>query len=756
MVDQVRLPVKVIIPRDDDLRAHTTGGGGRKLFGEVTEQTRSALIGQLDGVREYFSSVFADPSSPPAVAKVVLKKEALAKSHRPHGLFRPTSCPIIGGKEFGNLLVSVGPDGLNELTEKLSSGTSDAMVADISTVQQIEPYTISDVLGGIEASLLGEAVMGEGTSLKCRLFRHRSSVIDDLVKDRFLELARGLQLPDPVPIVYSDEMTVFRIDAATPELVTAVATFVGTQNLGVLPRYRLTEQYIRHRAFRPDDLPAPATDNPYPIVGLLDSGTDAGCAPMQAWVEARDEIDVPPGNQKNDHGSFIACLMANGRALNHGDDAFPATQAKVLDVVVYPECGCQEDELLQSIERALTTYPQVRVWNLSISDPSCVCQDGTFSDFAIALDRLQRQHSVTFAICAGNFSERPFRGWPPEDLGEDDRLFPPADSVMAVTVGALAHLDHAAAKVRAGQPAPFSRRGPGPSYIPKPEVVHVGGNCDADGDCRQIGILSIDGSQQLVEDVGTSFSTPLAAVQLAGLHSAVISGLSQNLAKALLIQAAALNSGPVDQESFRYSGFGVPGDPVSVLTCEPWRATLIFEPRVESQRRIFAKTDFPIPACFRRSNGSVEGEVLMTLVYDPPLDPAAGAEYCQANVDVSLGTYDPDTAGVPRHCGKIPLEKGNYSLLYEQHLVKHGFKWSPVKVYRKRLVRVRGDNWRLLLTLLHRDESVVSVPQNIALVVTLSDPKRTKPVYDDVVTAMNLAGWISQDLQIEERIRVQP
>ena len=145
----------------------------------------------------------------------------------------------------------------------------------------------------------------------------------------------------------------------------------------------------------------------------------------------------------------------------------------------------------------------------------------------------------------------------------------------------------------------------------------------------------------------------------------------------------------------------------------------------------------------------------MTLVYDPPLNPRAGAEYCQVNVDVSLGPYDRGPDGKPKPAIRIPPEPKDYSQLYEKHLVEHGFKWSPVKVYRKTLTAVTGTNWRLKLRLYYRAGVTEVSPQNVALVVTLLDPERQKPVYNDVVTAMNRSGWVTQDLQVDERIRAR-
>src|SRR6185503_10079573 len=133
-------------------------------------------------------------------------------------------------------------------------------------------------------------------------------------------------------------------------------------------------------------------------------------------------------------------------------------------------------------------------------------------------------------ICSGNYVNAPLRPWPAPDLGQDDRVHPPADSIHGVTVGSLAHNHHATTCVKAGEPSPFSRRGPGAAYLPKPEVCHYGGNCDANGDCRQVGVLSLDGSGHIAEAIGTSFSTPLVATILANIRDGIAEPVSRNLA----------------------------------------------------------------------------------------------------------------------------------------------------------------------------------------------------------------------------------
>jgi len=721
---------------------------------------RDLLLEQVAAVRHHFATVLDPRSGLPAVARVVLKENAIAKSHRPKQLFGKDTCPIIGGETFGSLLVSVSHAGVQRLERDIRQGTTGDVAADISTVNRIEPYTGDDAAGPLGVQGLQTAVTGQHPrSLKFRLFQHKNSVADDRVRAAFFDLVRALRLPDPEPLPYLSGVRVYRVRDVWPEVIPQLAGFVGTQNLGIFPQFRLFAQYIPQGQLTAERFPVPDPNQRYPVVGLIDSGTDPNNPLLQAWVVNRDEEDVPSADQDNNHGSFVAGLIINGRKLNHDDSRFPSSQAKIVDVVAMPkpDTPVEEADLLRTIRRVVQKYPNIRIWNLSVSRTDMTCRDDGFSDFGIELDAIQKQFDVTFLTCAGNYAEPPLRGWPPADLGESDRVFPPADAALSVTVGSMAHLDRANSRVRREEPSPFSRRGPGAAFLPKPEVCHYGGNCAPDLSYHQVGVVSLDGIGHVAEAIGTSFSTPLVTALLASIRAGVVDPLSRNLAKALLVQSAALRGGPIVPGHLRYKGFGVPGEVDEILTCAPWQATLVLEPELHPRRRVFTREDFPIPQCFRLPDGRVEGEFLMTLVYDPPLDPTAGAEYCQVNVDVSLGTYDPGSDGKRVHKGQIPLDPdpSDLSKLYEKNLIEYGFKWSPVKVYRRKMTAVTGNRWRIRLRLLHRAGLVEAAPQGVALIITLFDPKKRKAVYNDVVTAMNRSGWIAQDLRVDERIRAR-
>lgn len=746
-----RLPIKVVQTRSEDYERPEAGGGSRKIFdAESLPQQRTRLRSDISNVEAAFAEVFKMTPNVPAVARVRLKEDAIAKSHRPSNLLSAAT-PVIGVENFGELLVSVRPNGLRTLADRIEHDDTNMRRADISTIQTILPYGESDAIHGDLDVLKAEAKREH--VLKLRLFDHGNTAVNANVYNAFIERLKTLKLPMPEELPYGNDVRVFKLQGVTPESVEPLARFAGTQRLSVFPRYHSIETAsIAVRNLAPNDFPAPEAGVEYPAVGIIDSGTNPADLFLSRWIIGREEY-VPQGNQSYDHGNFVAGLIAHPRRLNQGDDRFPATSAKIVDIVAMPATGgIREDDLLSILEEVLPKYPQVRVWNLSLGGDQC-CDNRSFSDLAIKLDELQDRYGVTFVLAAGNYTQPPLRGWPPEDLGEADRICSPADSVRGVTVGSIAHLHRPTYRVKTDEPSPFSRRGPGPVFTPKPELVHLGGNCDDVGQYTQTGVMSIDAGGQLAENIGTSFAAPLVSSLLANVEHG-LEGASRNVTKALVVHSAMLVSEELTGEEIRYRGFGRPGnDPLTVLTCAPWAATLVFEPDLVTGVD-FVRYPFPIPASFRTPAGKVRGGLVMTLVYDPPLNGSFGAEYCRTNVEASLGTYDLGPDGKRHHSRQVPPEPKDMAKLYERQLIEHGFKWSPVKVYRRVITKgIKGDEWRLNVSLTQRSGFAASEPQSAAIVVTLFDPLKKAPIYNEVATLMAKLGWATTNLEVQARLR---
>ena len=161
-----------------------------------------------------------------------------------------------------------------------------------------------------------------------------------------------------------------------------------------------------------------------------------------------------------------------------------------------------------------------------------------------------------------------------------------------------------------------------------------------------------------------------------------------------------------------------------------------------------------MPKSLYIDSDTVRANILMTLVHDPELDASFGSEYCRSNMEVSLGTYDKGDDGKRHQKKRVPEDPKLVGSGYEKDLVEYGFKWSPVKVYRREMVKgVNGQMWRLDLSVHHRSSHVTTEPQNAALVITIADPVKAAPVYNEMVVQMKNLGWATSDLLVEARLR---
>jgi hypothetical protein len=763
MPSDILLPIKVVFPRQGDYQLPGGTGGEWEPFVEVTDAFRGQFVRQVEEIRAFFEPAFESYQGVPAVAKVKLRQQAVAKTYRPYDLFNDDTCPIIGSNKLGELYVSVQPTGLDRLSQRAQSGHSRKLEAHLSTVERIRPYAPEDVLGSKPIQSLQAGRKKHAPALRFRLFRHPSPSVNKAIDDAFIEIAKEYGIQDYEPMDYAEGLSVYCLRNVRTQAVEPLVRFVGTQSLSLFPDYRIVRTASRVIAnVSATGFPPPEPRREYGVVGLFDSGTDPDNRHLQAWVVDRLDF-VPRDRQDNNHGSFVAGLLVHGKRLNNNDPRFPTSSSRIVDVVAFDKDGeISEYDVLTVLDEGLNRFDYVKVWNLSLAMLGDPCTDQEFSMLASALDERARKRNVLFVVAAGNYPDLPLRSWPPEDpdaLGEADRICPPADAVRAITVGSVAHLANSNTRVGTDEPSPFSRRGPGPAYLIKPELSQCGGNCDEDGNYVQTGVISIDASGHIAENIGTSFACPLVSTIAADVQrelSTTTDSASPTLVKALMVHGAFLKNAPFDRTRLNYDGLGTPPNVEQIINCRQSSATLILQAPVRS-RPEFGKRPFPMPACLSES-GKLNCEVFMTLLYDPPLDRGYGVEYCRCNVNASLGTVviDPAT-GKESYNRQVPPYPKELCEGYEEELIKHGFKWAPLKLYYRRFMRGPADKeWRLTLDVLNRAEFLPEEDQEVILVITIRDPAGQARVYDALVREMNRLNWGAQDLGIRSRARLQP
>ncbi len=142
-----------------------------------------------------------------------------------------------------------------------------------------------------------------------------------------------------------------------------------------------------------------------------------------------------------------------------------------------------------------------------------------------------------------------------------------------------------------------------------------------------------------------------------------------------------------------------------------------------------------------------------------------GTEYCETHIDAHFGVYREQTSRTTgeisrKFVGLVPPEHRNPGLLHEAYQVKELRKWAPVRTYHAHMSDKgeRGLRWRLKLQLLSRhgidQDPIVAKPQPFALIMTIADPTRKAPVYDEMAQLIR-NRYQTQNLQVRPSIQVQ-
>ncbi|MBL0387941.1 S8 family peptidase [Tumebacillus sp. ITR2] len=744
--------IKHISLRPEDIKSNQGNGGPAKVFGEVTRDLREAFAGKVSDIRSRFEQRFAANPNVPSVAKVRLKQEAIAKSHRPTSLFSTSTCPIIGVGKSDELLVEVTRDGLNALSRKILSSDAKITKANISTLQDFQAYDLFDVLSNEVYKRIRE-LRKKYIKLRVFDFLNHNTNLDSYTA--LINRISNFSGEFHSKIQYAKNLDILKVSFPNLDVLEEFADFGALRSLSYFQTLSVTNvqstqldtastSQMIFPVFWPD------TQKEYPYVGVIDTGISQSDK-LAPWVDKTEEYVIP--SEKNcSHGSFVGGIIAYGDKLDGTDS--PYDGVKIVDISVIPNSDpsygdvgfLEEENLVLILQEVVPKYSdRVKVWNMSLGFKDAFCEEQSYSDLAVSFDQLQDENNVIFVVSTGNYEVLPHRNWPPnqQDVYKD-RITAPADSLRAITVGSISHLD---TNMTANfEPSPFTRIGFGPNYTIKPDLVDFGGTYKKHPVPRVIpvGINSFDENGILTQDVGTSFSTPKVAALLAKLFHYLDSEPSSNLAKALLIHSATdpkTGSRP-EGEYRKYVGFGKPASIEKILTGSASSSTLIFEGTIYPTTHIDI-SDFPFPDCLIE-NGKCTGEITMTLVYNPRLDARYDFEYCRTNIEVSFGTEKPKGFK-----SEVPIEKSG---ILEKELVENGYKWSPIKVYSRKFSKgIDSNQWKLRLSLQSRSEEVPQ-PQDFALIITIRDPKGEKPVYNDISKQLT-QRFIYRDITTTVRLR---
>jgi len=395
-------PIQVVLNSDNFLTARDAGGGGpSKEFYEddpigFNAQKASVKKSLTDLGEKIAKNEFADMG----YAKLVLKRSAWAKSHRPtRSLFRNDITPIVGAGTIGELYIEVTKDSLSRVARQVEEAEETLEYRDIQgkhipypsrtrselgTIEKIESYTANDKrIFSVEQGFkwLSDGRTGgnyiielfevpppraEWDALppqKLKLFR---SFIDGLIT-----IGQGLVAQRITDTIGSYPMVGLRLqkstDAAAVQLLpsatrkrehdkAALAPFddrIERHNLliGFLDRHPLVKRIhlppiIKRSQSQPQarsvqaTIPIPVANKTYPRIAIVDGGIADVFKP---WIVDRWQY-LSPNHRSEEHGTFIAGLAVVGGQLNGVEVCPEMDGCQLVDLDILPE---EQDKFVQ-------------------------------------------------------------------------------------------------------------------------------------------------------------------------------------------------------------------------------------------------------------------------------------------------------------------------------------------------------------------------------------------------------------------------
>lgn len=776
-----KLPIKFFAPREvDELRVEGSGNSDTPnwvLDGSELEQRASELTQAFGQFSRAVTERAERKSAVPFVFVAKMCDDATAKSRRGDisALFQTgDKSSVIGLADSDELIVKIDSVAqMNEISSRLQdySRNSHALSC-LETFWEFEPVV---------------ETQKEESTYKIKLIDFQDYETNMAIQ-RLFERALTARKIAYKKSNYTSQLPVYRIEMEPKAILDRLNgddAYEMLFSIEPMPKYVVSLDSIQEETAI--QVLKPTDGHRYETLGILDNGI-APIPHLAPWMAAKRWTVYPESAVNPTHGTFVAGVALYGD-ICEGKEWVDHGGIKLFDATVFPneKEALEEDELIANIQEAVkANYEKVKIWNLSISVVRPVC-DNKFSDLAIALDDLQTKYNILICKSAGNCSN--FMSGHPKG-----RIHEGADSVRSLVVGSVAQAKGPDDFVEVENPSPFSRVGPGPEYIIKPEVSHYGGNAGVDksGNLVTTGVKSFSKDGYLSSSIGTSFSTPRIASLATGLYQELDETFDPLLLKGLIIHSSSYSDKlqiPMSERANQL-GFGVPKSVPQILYNAPYEATLILRDTLSKGEKIDIM-DFPMPKSLIR-NGYYTGQIIATLVYDPILDMSQGIEYCQSNLDVKFGSYDNkkerDTSKrnilnpVGRDGAKNLFLEGLYSkrlmrdsqsdfALRERLLIQYADKYYPVKKYAVDLAELSEANkqnfatadkqWYLYLCGLFREHTEqkakmerTTPSQDFCFIVTIRDPERKVNVYDEVTQGLDAYNFWHSNIKISADVSV--
>lgn len=473
-------------------------------------------------------------------------------------------------------------------------------------------------------------------------------------------------------------------------------------------------------------IPHPTSE---PVIGVIDTQFNKKVY-FHEWVEYTNLLDpnIPLTKKDYEHGTGVSYIIVDGPQGNPElEDGCGRFRVRHFGVATHN--GFSSFTVLKMIRNIVASNRDIKVWNLSLGSKLEI-KPNFISPEAAELDRIQSEYDVIFVVAGTNV---------PEGVTKKDmRIGSPADSLNSMVVNAVDFK---------GNSASYTRVGPVLSFFHKPDISYYGGDGTAYTD--KMVVCRDDMGAAYV--TGTSFAAPWISRKLAYLIH--IMGLSREVAKALLIDAAA-GWNRKDDVSHRI-GYGiVPKHINDIINTSNDEIRFIMTGASEEYETY--TYNLPVPIV----DNAHPFYARATLAYFPQCDRNQGVDYTSTEMDI--------------HFGRVVAKRGSTTIkaiddnqqsedklitLYEEDARKMYRKWDNVKhiseeIKDKRIPRKAYDSglWGLKINTKERLQKRKD-PLQFGVVVTLKEMNGVNRI-DDFVKMCLARGWLVNRLDIENQLDI--
>lgn len=466
-----------------------------------------------------------------------------------------------------------------------------------------------------------------------------------------------------------------------------------------------------------------------PVIGVIDTQFNKKVY-FHEWVEYTNLLDpnIPLTKKDYEHGTGVSYIIVDGPQGNPElEDGCGRFRVRHFGVATHN--GFSSFTVLKMIRNIVASNRDIKVWNLSLGSKLEI-KPNFISPEAAELDRIQSEYDVIFVVAGTNV---------PEGVTKKDmRIGSPADSLNSMVVNAVDFK---------GNSASYTRVGPVLSFFHKPDISYYGG----DGTVYTDKMVVCRDDMGAAYVTGTSFAAPWISRKLAYLIH--IMGLSREVAKALLIDAAA-GWNRKDDVSHRI-GYGiVPKHINDIIKTSNDEIRFIMTGASEEYETY--TYNLPVPIV----DNAHPFYARATLAYFPHCDRNQGVDYTSTEMDI--------------HFGRVVAKRGSTTIkaiddnqqsedklitLYEEDARKMYRKWDNVKhiseeIKDKRIPRKAYDSglWGLKINTKERLQKRKD-PLQFGVVVTLKEMNGVNRI-DDFVKMCLARGWLVNRLDIENQLDV--